>query len=434
MIATTTERYDPVTFIHWLYWRLLCLEASPVEFQRLFENVAARAKNEFVRVRPYGKIGDRKCDGLYYGKGIAYQVFSPDAMKQAKTLTKIEEDLSGAVRHWREDLKSWVFVYNTRQGLAPDIPRLLKSEGKKYPGLEIKPLSDDDLWKIVRKLSIQDRTEILGPPPGHEMLFPLTSSLPKEIRDLLRTGRFVIVQDILSPINLSDAIRALRPMKPFAPPLFLHKPSGPASWNMMADHQRSLVEEAIARSREQLPRFAVFSLSPIPLAIHLGYLLSDRVEVMPFQFDRDRKTWCWDGEKKKCDTRFSVRGLPETPTVDRIEVAIRVSLSDRIRAEETDAVTGQLPIAVDVAVNDPDVIWLVHPKQITEFMRTFRNILRELRRVAPNCARIHLFYAGPTGCAIVAGQAINPRMNPPIQLYEYERRKTPQYKPVLRLE
>ena len=433
MIATTTERYDPVTFIHWLYWRLRCLEASPVEFQRLFENVAVRAKNEFVRVRPYGNIGDRKCDGLYYGKGIAYQVFSPDAMKQAKTLTKIEEDLSGAVRHWRGDLKSWVFVYNTRQGLAPDIPRLLKMEGKKYPGLDIRPLGDDDLWKIVRNLSVQDRTEILGPPPGYEMLFPLTSSLPKEIRDRLRTGRFIIVQDILSPINILDAVRALKPIKPFAPPLFLRKPSGNASWKMMAEHQRSLVEEAIARSKEQLPRFAVFSISPIPMAIHLGYLLSDRVEVMPFQFDRDRKTWCWDEEKKKCDSGFSVRGLPRTPNPSLVEVAIRISLSDRICPRETDTVTGRLPMVVDIEVDNPDVMWLVHPKQISEFMRIFRNALRDIRRLAPNCARIHLFYAGPTGCAIVAGQAINPRMNPSIQLYEYNRRKTPRYKPVLTL-
>lgn len=404
-----------------------------MEFQRLFENVAARARNEFVRVRPYGNIGDRKCDGLYYGKGIAYQVFSPDAMKQAKTITKIEEDLAGAVRHWKGDLKSWVFVYNTRQGLAPDIPRLLKMEGKKYAGLDIRPLGDDDLWKIVRNLSVQDRTEILGPPPGYEMLFPLTNSLSKEIRDRLETGRFIIVQDFLSPINISDALRALKPMKPFAPPLFLRKPSGNASWKMMAEHQRSLVEETIAKSRERLPRFAVFSLSPIPMAIHLGYLLSDRVEVIPFQFDRDRKTWCWNRKREKYDTRLFVSGLPDTSTKNHVEVAIRISLSDRIRAEDTEAITGRLPITVDIAAGNPDVMWLVHPKQISAFMRTFRNLLRELRRVAPNCIKIHLFYAGPTGCAIVAGQAINPRMNPSIQLYEYNRRKTPGYKAVLTL-
>jgi hypothetical protein len=354
-------------------------------------------------------------------------------MKQANTLAKIDEDLAGAVRHWKDDLKSWVFVYNTRQGLAPDIPRLLKMEGKKYGGLNISPLGDDDLWKIVRNLSVQDRTEILGPPPGYEMLFPLTSSLPKEIKNRLRVGRFIIIQDFLSPINLSDAVSALKPMKPFAPPLFLRKPSGNASWKMMAKHQQSLVQEAITRSREELPRFAVFSLSPTPMAIQLGYLLSDRVEVMPFQFDRDRKTWRWDGEKKKCDTKFSVSGLPRIPNPSLVEVAIRISLSDRICPKETDAVTGRLVMTVDIEVDNPDVMWLVHPKQLSEFMRIFRNVLRDIRRLIPNCARIHLFYAGPTGCAIVAGQAINPRMNPAIQLYEYNRRKTPRYKAVLTL-
>ena len=52
----------------------------------------------------------------------------------------------------------------------------------------------------------------------------------------------------------------------------------------------------------------------------------------------------------------------------------------------------------------------------------------------PQCRRIHLFYAGPTGGAIVLGQTINPRMNPEIALYEYNRQKTPKYEHVLNLK
>jgi hypothetical protein len=56
-----------------------------------------------------------------------------------------------------------------------------------------------------------------------------------------------------------------------------------------------------------------------------------------------------------------------------------------------------------------------------------------LNRRVPSCRRIHLFYAGPIGGAITLGQAINPRMNPVVDLYEFDRRKTPRYERVLTL-
>jgi hypothetical protein len=43
---------------------------------------------------PYGNIGDRKCDGLYFLEGVVFQVYSPDELKQAQVARKIEEDLA----------------------------------------------------------------------------------------------------------------------------------------------------------------------------------------------------------------------------------------------------------------------------------------------------------------------------------------------------
>jgi len=205
-----------------------------------------------------------------------------------------------------------------------------------------------------------------------------------------------------------------------------------ASWEISAEFQTQIIREALERSRRQLPRFAVFSLAPIPLAVHLGYLFSDRVELAPFQYDRDQKTWCWDTNCQEFDVNIRMDGLPPSEIVDEIEVTIRVSLSAQISQGETNVVV-QTPVQVDLFVDRPDVMWLCHPDQLSEFSRTFRVILRDLRRLIPNCSRIHLFYAGPTGGAIVMGQAINPRMNPPVALYEYDRRNTPRYQHVLTL-
>src|SRR3954447_2492132 len=99
MTPPVPQGYDPFTLNHWTLWLVRCMSATPTEFQRLFEEVAARLQGGFMRIKPCGRIGDRKCDGLYFGNGTAFQVYSPDRLTQAKTLAKIEEDLAGAVSH-----------------------------------------------------------------------------------------------------------------------------------------------------------------------------------------------------------------------------------------------------------------------------------------------------------------------------------------------
>jgi len=428
----TPENYDLATLYHHLFWELRCFKASPMEFQHLFEEVAKRAGGQFVAIKPYGTLGDKKADGLYWGSGTVFQVYAPDVMTAAKTRRKIDEDLAGAVAEWGDELEEWVFVYNARRGVPADIVQLLKKLERKYPGIKIRPLSQDELWKIVRGLSPQDRVEILGPPPGFERLFPIGATLPMEVQERLRTGKFIIIQDTLSPVDLEDTLGVLAPAQPFGPPLYLPRLIEDA-WQLVADQQRALVDEAIEQTRELRPRFAVFSLAPIPLAIHVGYLLSDRVAVEAFQYDRDRKTWQWDAKGAGPDLRVSLSGVPPGVDLTARDAALRVSLSARITPEQTAEVVGRLPVEIDLIVPEPDLTWLKHRDQLTAFAQKFRGALGAIRETVPNCERLHLFLAGPTGAAIVAGQAINPRMNPPVVLYEYHRRKTPSYAAVLTL-
>lgn len=434
MNSTVPNGYDPVTLFHWLWWKLNCLEGSPQEFQSLFERVATRLRGDFMKVRPYGKLGDRKCDGLYWGDGTVFQVYSPDELKQSQTVSKIEEDLSGAVAEWGQQLKKWVFVYNTRRGIRPDIPQILNAQNKKYPHISIEPLSSDALWELIRDLSLQQRTEILGAPPGYEHMFLLPGAVPEEIQIRLLKGRFVIVQDVLSPINVQDIVKALEPDKPFGPPFHVHPPSVQESWHLAVEYQQKTVEEALQKSRHLLARFAVFSLAPIPLAVHLGYLFSDRVEVKPFQYDRDHKTWRWDEHRTAYDMNFRIEGFPTTPLDDQVDIIVRVSLSARILPSDSVEVAASCPVQIDLFVDNPDVTWLCHENQLTALAGVFRDILRDMNRLVPHCRQIHLFYAGPTGGAIVIGQAINPRMYPPVNLYEYDRKKIPRYEHVLTLK
>lgn len=429
------QGYDPVTLNQWLWWVVRCGGVSGEGFQQLFEAVMRRVDPRFVTIRPYGNIGDRKCDGLYFEDGVVFQVYSPDEMTQAATLAKIREDLAGAVAHWGEaGLKEWIFVYNTRRGLPPDIPRLLSAEQKKYPWVKIRPMSDEELWDKVRSLPLQARVEIIGAPAGYEHYFLAPADADPETVERLRRGRFVIVHDALSPIDLQAAAEALEPETAMGPPVSVRPKYGPGLWGAAAELQEHLVAQAIERSAGLRPRFAVFSLSPVPLVIHLGFLLSDRVEVQPFQFDRERKSWRWEPAfAADADLNITCTGIPDDVVEGVGDIVVRVSLSDEVQPRETVAVVPDALAEIDIRVADPDKMWLKSEEQLVQLGRVFRRTLKLIGQRFPNAMRVHLFAAAPTPACIVLGQGINPRMTPEVALYEFGMQKNPRQEHVLTL-
>lgn len=200
-----SEEYDPITYHHWQEFEIRRLKRSSEDFQQLFEDIMVRARPGFIRVRPYGNIGDRKCDGLFRADSIFFQVYSPDELEQAKVQKKIEEDLDGAVVHWGDALKTWIFVYNVRRGVPPDILRTLQEKQKHYPNIKIEHLSNDDLWEITRGLSVEQRNEILGLPPSSTAKIKQTPTLLTNSQE--------------HEINWQDICRGMLPIELDANPL-----------------------------------------------------------------------------------------------------------------------------------------------------------------------------------------------------------------------
>ena len=433
---TVPAGYDPVTLNHWLWYKYQCHEGSPTDFQRLFENIMKRARPEFMQIRPYGNIGDRKADGLFVSESTIFQVYSPDTLTQAEVVKKINEDLDEAFAHWGDDLKKWVFVYNVRRGIPPDIPKILKEKQKQYPQIGIDHLSSDALWEIARNLTLQQRAEVLGAPSGYESLFfvPDTRLVPTTIPEPTQDAWIVLVHDVLVPIDVRSVLEALKPATPFGAPIFIRP--GTSSWEKAAEHQRSLVAEILAKSRHSFPpRFAVFSIAPIPLIIQLGFLLSDSVLVRYYKYHIDTQSWQWpDVDPQNVDLDIQVSGLPEKTIQKTCDVLIRISLSAKVGRYETDEVVPGLPVQVDIFVEEPSLLWIKSPRQLDRIGSVFRRVLTEIRTKVPYCQQIHLFCAAPAPGALIIGQQINPRMNPPMQVYEYSRQSWPRYELALTLK
>lgn len=140
-------------------------------------------------------------------------------------------------------------------------------------------------------------------------------------------------------------------------------------------------------------------------AIHLGFLLSDRVEVEPFQGHRDRKTWKWP-PKTQADLYLTASGLPEFEVTNPLEAVLRVSLSAPVGPDDTILHATADFIEVEIGVVTPSVTWLCSKEQVTTIGQTLRDVLGVLRATAPRIRRLHFLYAGPTPDPIVIGQAI----------------------------
>lgn len=385
-----------------------------------------------MQIRPYGNIGDRKVDGLLRADSAFFQVYSPDDFTQAKLLKKINDDLDGVVKEWGDDVKSWTFVYNVRRGLPPDIPRILNKKRKQYPRIKLEHISNDGLWEIVRGLTPQQRAEILGAPIGYEKYF-IHSGHSDSLRptEANADSWLVLIQDIINPIDIRAVVDVLKPSSIFGAPIYLRPNTD--SWEDAASYQNRMIADLFEKCRSSFPpRFAVFSIAPIPLIVQLGFLLTYSVPTRYFKLHLDSQSWIWPGEN--IEPTFDITGIPSEIVSSKCDVVIRVSLSEKVGKHETDEIVPDAQIQIDISVGDTSLTWLRNPNQVTEFARVFRGVLSEIRQKIIDCQHIHLFMAAPAPIALVAGQQINPRMTHPVRLYEYAHNKKPRYQYAFTLE
>jgi hypothetical protein len=94
-------------------------------FQDHFNDVMEAVHGtDFIRVRPVGNVGDRKCDGYLRSTDTVFQVYAPTQVKLKSWTDKIDEDFDGAKAQWAM-MRSWIFVHNQHDGLPADVAQVL---------------------------------------------------------------------------------------------------------------------------------------------------------------------------------------------------------------------------------------------------------------------------------------------------------------------
>jgi len=145
-------------------FRIAFLEAKGDGFQRLFEKVMFLVHpNDFQACRPWGKAGDRKNDGYLPSARVLYQVYAPNDMSSADAVTKINDDFTGAFKHWQQHFGEWTFVHNSPDGrLGPHIIETLANLRKAHQQIKIGHCGYDELLAKFRQISQQDLESWFG--------------------------------------------------------------------------------------------------------------------------------------------------------------------------------------------------------------------------------------------------------------------------------
>lgn len=188
------------------------------EFQNFFADLMEKRypEGDFIRVRPWGKVGDRKNDGYIKSMRTLFQVYAPNEMNEAEAITKIEEDFKGALPYWEEYFNTWIFMHNAWSGLGPGITKKLLDLDQAHKQITVTSWGFEDLKKELFLLQDEDIQDMLGAAPalkdflqiGFEDLKPILKHITQKpapkVPDLRQVPRNKI------EINkLSDATEAL---------------------------------------------------------------------------------------------------------------------------------------------------------------------------------------------------------------------------------
>lgn len=157
-----------------LHFRTAFLERKGAAFEDLFSRIMAHSDpGDFEPVRPYGKLGDLKCDGYRASDKTVFQCYGPSTPTLDKLLAKMRRDFEGAVEHWGDRMKRWSLVHNADGGLPAPATQLLADFRQSHPNLDLGETGYAELFDTAMGLAVPKLEDLFGPVPSQRTLAAL---------------------------------------------------------------------------------------------------------------------------------------------------------------------------------------------------------------------------------------------------------------------
>lgn len=169
------------------------------------------------------------------------------------------------------------------------------------------------------------------------------------------------------------------------------------------------------------PHVSVLALAPIPLLIHFGSKLTNKVASDVFQRHRDTEDWRWkdDGAPVSYTVGLRRAGEPGGP------VALLLALSGAIPTEALPASIGPSAWLYELSLEgqQPSTTFLRRRDDLEAFRIAYQEVLGLIADQHGILPTIELFPAIPAPIAVLCGRERLPKVHPSLRVYDYDKAK-----------
>lgn len=198
-------------------------------------------------------------------------------------------------------------------------------------------------------------------------------------------------------------------------------PGSPAYFETCAHEIQGLMERVNdGIRRDDVRRLAVFGFARIPILVHLGSLLDDKVPTIVFQRQRvdGGNAWRWPadgGEPGQFDTDLVKAG--QEPT----SVSLIVNLSGTVSTEDLPAAIRESSAIYALKTappHAPGTSVVSSPETLSNFAAAFRVFLADVETNHAEADHINVFPAVPVSAAITMGRVLMSDVSPALRVFD----------------
>jgi hypothetical protein len=148
-----------------------------------------RRYEDYAAVRTQGSLGGQGADGIRMNARKLYVCYSPEMIDVAKVTAKFWSDLESATRQRPGQFGTFVFVFNNKRGMHPEVATMLAEARDANPGLLFESMGCIKLWHEVMKLSKEDCEDLFGEIPVEEVVYGIGLADVQPLLDHLAENR-----------------------------------------------------------------------------------------------------------------------------------------------------------------------------------------------------------------------------------------------------
>ena len=163
---------DPNISVEQRFWWRIALElrlrqCNGDAFQDFFSVVMGQLHgDDFVRVRSFGELGDKGCDGYLNSSGQVFQCYGAmngETKQVAKLTKKMTDDFGTAAAKLAAIMREWHMVLNLIEGVPTEAITTLKTLETANPKIKFGFIGFEGFAERVFKLTPQQIGGLLGP-------------------------------------------------------------------------------------------------------------------------------------------------------------------------------------------------------------------------------------------------------------------------------